>query len=294
MTSYLVSVASFAVIYGLLAVGLSVQWGMAGLVNFGQVAFFAIGAYVYAIATLAGWHPVTAMAAAVVVAGVMGAGVAGTTLRLRRDFLALVTLGFGEVVRLFVTNEAWLTGGASGLPGVPRLFPASPGPWGDLPYLLFLVGLSAVVLVIVRMIQVSPFGRVLSVIREDETVATFLGRNVFKFKIQAFAIGAGIGGLAGCLFVQYISLAVPEQFLPVVTIYAWIAVMLGGQKNPPGAFIGASCMMLLLETTRFAKDYVPWIQSEQLAAGRIVLVGVLLILLVKCFPNGVFVPKEKN
>ncbi|MEA2781983.1 MAG: branched-chain amino acid transport system permease protein [Rhodospirillaceae bacterium] len=287
MTSYLLTVGVFGCLYGLLAMGLSIQWGLTGLVNFGQVAFFALGAYGSAILSLQGVPIVASMLAGTVVAGLVGAFVATSTLRLREDYLALVTLGLGEVIRLFATNEMWLTGGAGGLPGIPRLFPFSASGLGDLPFLALALILVAATWFFLHRSDRSPFGRVLKAIREDEAVPRSLGRNVFSFKVQAFTAGAAIAGLSGAFFAHYVSLAIPDQFLPIVTIYAWVAVMLGGQGNHLGAFVGAICLMAVLELTRFAKDYMPFLQGEQLAAARVMLVGVLLIVLVKYFPNGV-------
>lgn len=287
MTSYLISVGVFGCVYGLIALGLSIQWGLAGLVNFGQVAFFAIGAYVSAILSLRGIPIAASILAAVLLAGAAGACLATTTLRLRDDYFALVTLGAGEVVRLIAVNEMWLTGGSGGLTGIPRIFPFSNSQFEDLPYLVLALVAVATVYFWLRICDASPFGRILKAIREDEDVPRSLGRDIFGFKVRAFAAGAMIAGLSGALFAHYISVASPEQFLPLVTIYAWIAVMFGGAGNHLGAFVGALCLMAILELTRFAKDYLPFLEGEQLASARIILVGLLLIILVKYFPNGV-------
>lgn len=287
MISYLISVGIFGCFYGLLAMGLSIQWGMAGLVNFGQVAFFALGAYGSAILSLNGVPIYLSVPAGMFLAGLVGALLATTTLRLREDYLALVTLGLGEVIRLVAVNEMWLTGGAAGLPGVPRIFPYATTQFDGLWFLMLALLAVAVTYGVLEIISRSPFGRVLKAIREDEAVPRSLGRNVFSFKVQAFATGAVIAGLAGALFAHHLSLVVPDQFLPVVTVYAWIAVMLGGQGNHLGAFIGALCLMAVLELTRFAKDLLPFLENEQLAAARIIIVGVLLISLVKFCPDGV-------
>jgi len=216
-----------------------------------------------------------------------GACLATTTLRLRDDYFALVTLGAGEVVRLIAVNEMWLTGGGGGLPGISADLSFLGQPVRDLPYLV--LGLVAVAIVYfwLRSCDASPFGRILKAIREDEDVPRSLGRDIFAFKVQAFAAGAMIAGFSGALFAHYISVASPDQFLPVVTIYAWIAVMFGGAGNHLGAFVGALCLMTILELTRFAKDYLPFLEGDQLASARIILVGLLLIVLVKYCPNGV-------
>lgn len=293
MTSYLITVGVFGCLYGLLAMGLNMQWGMAGLVNFGQVGFFALGAYGSAIISQQGVAIPLSILLGTLLAGFAGALVGSSALRLRDDYLALVTLGFGEVVRLIALNEQWLTGGASGLPDIPRLFPFAPNELADLPFLVLGLVLVGAVFIALEICAGSPFGRVLKAIREDEVIPHSLGRNVFAFKVQAFTTGAMIAGLSGAIFAHYVTFAAPDQFLPVVTIYAWIAVMLGGRGSHLGAFAGAICLMAVLELTRFAKDYLPFLEGEQLAAARIIVVGVLLVVLVKYFPNGVLVRTRK-
>lgn len=150
MTAYLLTVLSIGVIYGLLSIGLSVQWGLAGLVNFGQVAFFAIGAYTSAILSMSGVPLFISIPAGGLLSAGFGAIIAASCLRLRQDYLALVTLGFGEVVRMVAVNEQWLTGGASGIPGIPRLLDSR----SDLLPLLLIVAVVVVCLWVISLLRI--------------------------------------------------------------------------------------------------------------------------------------------
>ena len=286
MTGYLVAIATLVGIRALLALGLNVQWGMTGLVNLGVVAFFGIGAYTSGLLAVAGVALPLAWAAALVTSGVAGAALALAALRLREDYLAIVTLGGAEVVRLFLLNETWLTRGANGITGIPRPLAA----WFPAHYDLFYLGLVVlavgVVYVVLERVRRSPFGRVLRAIREDETVAAVAGKTVVRFKVQAFVIGAVIAGLAGILFGHYLAYIEPNMFLPQETLFVWLALILGGSGNNRGAIAGAVLLLGLLEGSRFAKDLIPFLTGVRLAAAQQMLVGLLLVVLMIKRPEG--------
>ena len=286
MTGYLVAIATLVGIRALLALGLNVQWGMAGLVNLGVVAFFGIGAYTSGLLAVAGVALPLAWAAALVTSGVAGAALALAALRLREDYLAIVTLGGAEVLRLFLLNETWLTRGANGITGIPRplaeWFPAH----YDLFYLGLVVLAVGVVYAVLERVRRSPFGRVLRAIREDETVAAVAGKTVVRFKVQAFVIGAVIAGLAGILFGHYLAYIEPNMFLPQETLFVWLALILGGSGNNRGAIAGAVLLLGLLEGSRFAKDLIPFLTGVRLAAAQQMLVGLLLVVLMIKRPEG--------
>jgi branched-chain amino acid transport system permease protein len=285
---YLVAMAILWTFYALLALALNLQWGFAGLVNFGHVAFFAIGAYTSGLLALAGVPFPAAFAAAAALAAVLGLVVALTTLRLQEDYLAVVTLGFAETVRLVILNETWLTEGARGLPGIPA--PLRPRFTGGYELFYLALGLVVVVLVFVvaERIRTAPFGRVLRAIREDPVVPAAAGKNVPFFKLQAFALGAAVAGMAGSLYAHYLTFLSPEQFDSTVTIYVWIAVIVGGSGNNKGVLLGALVLMGLLEGSRFLKDLVPVFSDVRLAAIRLMIVGLLLILFMMFRPDGVW------
>jgi branched-chain amino acid transport system permease protein len=286
VTGYLVAIAILVGIRALLTLGLNVQWGLAGLVNLGVVAFFAIGAYTSALLAVGGAPLAAAWPAAIALASLAGVGLAMVALRLREDYLAIVTLGFSEVLRLFLLNETWLTRGANGVTGIPRPLHATFAGHYDLFYLgLVLVALALVYWALERLRR-APFGRVLRAIREDETVAAVAGKPVFRFKVQAFALGAAVAGLAGIFFAHYLAYVEPNMFLPQESLFVWLALILGGSGNNRGALLGSAVLLGLLEGSRFLKDVIPFLTGVQLAAAQQILVGVVLVVLMIRRPEG--------
>lgn len=294
MIDYLVAMGTLWGFYALLALGLNLQWGMAGLVNFGLVAFFAVGAYTSALVTLAGASFPVGLAAGACLAAVLGLIVALSTVRLREDYLAVVTLGAAEIVRLVVLNEVWLTEGARGLPGIPQPLQGHFTTGYGLFYLALVVLAVAISFVLAEAIRRSPFGRVLRAIREDADVTAVAGKNVLAFKLQAFVLGAGIAGVAGSLYAHYLTFLSPDQFDPTVTIYVWIAVIVGGSGNNRGVLMGALILMGLLEGTRFLKDLVPAISGVRLAALRLMFVGFLIIVFMMFRPEGLWKEEKQS
>jgi branched-chain amino acid transport system permease protein len=293
MISYLAAIATLVGIRALLTLGLNVQWGLTGLVNLGIVAFFAVGAYTTGLLTVAGVALPLAWAAAIVLAVLAGIVMAMVSLRLREDYLAIVTLGFAEVLRLFLLNEAWLTRGANGVTGIPRPLHTLFGRHYDLFYLAVVLTAVALVYGALQRVSRSPFGRVLRAIREDETVASVAGKSVFHFKVQAFAVGAAIAGLAGIFFAHYLAYIEPNMFLPQETLFVWLALILGGSGNNRGALLGSVVLLGLLEGSRFAKDVIPFLTGVRLAAAQQMLVGLILVALIVYRPEGLL-PERKE
>jgi len=291
MIAYLVAIATLVGVRALLTLGLNVQWGLTGLVNLGVVAFFAVGAYTSALLAVAGVPLAAAWPAAVTLATAAGAGLAMVALRLREDYLAIVTLGFGEVLRLFLLNEAWLTRGANGVTAVPRPLHAQFAGHYDLFYFALVLVVVALVYLALERLRRSPFGRVLRAIREDEVVAAVAGKPVFRFKVQAFALGAGVAGLAGILFAHYLAYIEPNMFLPQESLFVWLALILGGSGNNRGALLGSAVLLGLLEGSRFVKDVIPFLTGVRLAAAQQILVGVVLVVLMIWRPEGLLPEK---
>jgi len=291
MIAYLTAIATLVGVRALLTLGLNVQWGMAGLVNLGAVAFFAVGAYTSALLAVGGTPLVFAWPAAIGLAAAAAAGLAMVALRLREDYLAIVTLGFGEVLRLFLLNEAWLTRGANGVTAIPRPLHARFAGHYDIFYLLLVLAMVALVYVALERVRRSPFGRVLRAIREDETVAAVAGKAVFRYKVQAFALGAAVAGLAGILFAHYLAYIEPNMFLPQESLFVWLALILGGSGNNRGALLGSAVLLGLLEASRFAKDVIPFLTGVRLAAAQQMLVGVVLVVLMIRRPEGLLPEK---
>lgn len=288
MLSYAIALLIVAGIYALLTISLDLQYGFTGLVNFGQVGFFAIGAYTTALITLAG-HPIAlGIGAAVLLAALSALPIGALALRLREDYLAIVTLGFSEVVRLVILNEEWLTKGSLGLPGVPRPFAGLGVGSAELAFLGLVVACNVAVVLLIRRVVGSPFGRLIQAIRDNEVTVVSLGKSPPGAKVRALVLGAGIAGLAGAVYAHYITYVVPDQFLPLVTFYVWMAMILGGVGSLRGALAGAGVLVLILEGTRFVRDLFPGILAVQMASVRLALVGLLLVLFVLYRPHGLF------
>jgi len=287
MVNYLIAMATFAGIYGLLALSLNLIWGLAGMVNLGLAGFFAVGAYASALVTTAlAWPIALGLIAALAAAGLAGVALTLVTVRLREDYLAIVTLGFAEVVRLVALNETWLTRGADGISGVPGPFRAALGAQFNLAYLGFVLAWLAIALLLVERLRLSPFGRVLRAIRDDQQVAAVAGKNVLAIKLKAFAIGAALAGFAGALYGHYTSYVAPDMFEPLVTIYVFLALVAGGTGNNRGAVLGAFLLLAVLEGTRFLAGWAPGLSGAQTAALREMLVGGLLIVVLLARPRG--------
>jgi branched-chain amino acid transport system permease protein len=287
MLSYAVFVLAVGGVYALLALSLNLVWGGVGMVNLGLAGFFAVGAYASALATKLGGVPVPLGLALGFGAGALaGLVVTFSTLRLRDDYLAIVTLGFAEVVRLVASNEIWLTNGTDGISGIPRPF-AAPTPFAfNAWYLAFVSAVVALVFWLVRRLDRAPYGRALRAIREDQQVAAVAGKAVTRFKAEAFSLAAAIAALAGAMYGHFTSFVAPDLFQPLITIYIFLAVTAGGTGRPAGALAGAYAVIVFLEATRFVAEAIPRISPLQAAAAREALVGVALILLLRWRPAG--------
>lgn len=288
MESYLAAVGIIALIYMLLAIGLNLQYGYTGLINFGHVAFFAIGAYASALLTLQGWPLAPAFVVGMVVAGLAAYPVGLLSLRLSDDYLAIVTLGFAETVRLVIQEEKWLTQGVQGLPGIPRIFQSlGVGGYAELATLLMLVACNGVAIALLVHLVRSPYGRLIQAIRDDEVAVKALGKDPARLKVQVFMLGAALAGLAGAFYAHFITYLSPDQFLPLVTFYVWIAVIIGGPGRTSGAVVGSLILMTFLEGSRFARDLIPGVSEVQMASVRLAIVGLALILFTIYLPQGI-------
>ena len=287
MLNYLLFIATIGGVYALLALSLNLIWGGAGMVNLGLAGFFAVGAYASALATTAAHAPIlVGWALALIAAGAAGLVVTLSTTRLREDYLAIVTLGFAEVVRLVAANEIWLTRGTDGISGIPGPWKSALGRDFNAVYFVILLVVLAAVFMLMRRIDRSPYGRALRAIREDAQVAQVAGKPVLRFKAQTFALSAAIAGLAGALYGHFTSYIAPDLFLPLITVYVFLAVASGGVGNPKGALIGAFLLIALLETARFFVELIPAVTAVQRAALKELLIAVTLILVLRLMPGG--------
>ncbi len=296
MEHYIVAMAVTAGIYAVMALGMNVIWGMAGLINLGLVGFFAVGAYTSGLLTLKlGWPIPVGIVAGAVAASLVGVIVAMITVELRGDYLAIVTLGFAETMRVVMSNELWIANGTDGLSGIPGPFRQALGPHlFNLQFLVILIVVTIVLYFLFERLAQAPFGRVLRGIREDEQVVQVAGKNVVLFKVKAFAIGTGALGLAGALYAHFSSFIAPDLFAPLLTLYIKLSLLAGGLGNNLGAIVGAVLVVFFLESSRFVIPLIPEISAVQGAALRECLIALALLVVLRVRAQGLIPEKIAN
>lgn len=302
--SLLLTVAIIMGIWGLMGLGLNLNYGDTGLLNFAHVGFFGIGAYTSAILTVppptgqladrvVGFDlPIlVGIIAATLVAALAGLLFALPSAQLDGDYFAIVTLSLAEIARFVLTNEGWLTAGVKGLNNIPR--PLSGAITFD--YNIFYLGLIIVVTIasvfVLKRVTDSPFGRIMHAIREDEQVPKALGKNTYRTKIKSFMIAAGLAGLAGGLWAHWSYALTPFQFNPNITFLIWTGIILGGLGSHYGALLGTFLIVFLREVTRLLPNDIPFASDMQFI--RLILVGALLIAVLYFRPHGILGDKER-
>jgi len=268
----------------LMALGLNIVVGKSGLLDLGYVAFFAIGAYTQGIlSTLYGWNTWEIMPFGIGFAMVAGVILGLPALRLRGDYLAIITLGFGEIIRIVAINLS-ITGGPNGIPGIPNP-PSIFGLKFDLmhPQIYFWLVLAMILLVVwmVRRFTVRRPGRAWEAIRQDEDVAALMGVNTLIYKLWSFVIGAAVGGAAGVLYASKVAVISPDMFKFDVSILILACVVFGGIGNIWGVIMGAAILAYLPERIRFISE------------ARQLVFGAVLILMMNMRPDGLL-PRKKR
>jgi ABC-type branched-subunit amino acid transport system permease subunit len=299
--------------YALAALGLAVQFGFTGLLNFGQAGFMAIGGYAFAITTLRLGFPfwlavLCTIAATTVMALILGV----PTLRLRADYLAIVTIAAAEIVRYVVKTPDLipLTGGSDGLNGSSVTFdalnPIPPGTYGfgalrydENDLWIIIVGWAFVIIValLVRQLMRSPWGRVIKGIREDEDAVRSLGKNVFSYKMQSLILGGALGGLATIINIIPTSLQ-PDNYGTQTTFFLLTIILLGGATTVFGPLVGAIVFWVVLSladgvlSLLITAHLLP-ISTVQQGPIRFMIVGVALMLIVIFKPSGLVGKKRE-
>jgi branched-chain amino acid transport system permease protein len=280
-------------VYIALAIGLNVVVGYAGLLDLGYVAFFAIGGYAMAVlGTMWGWNFWEILVVGVLATSVSGLILGAPTLRLRGDYLAIVTLGFGEIVRISAQNTDAI-GGPRGIAGIPHpptlsnfeIFGIRPLRYGLLdprPYYYLLVFLIVLTIIFVKRLENSRVGRSWAAIREDEDAAELMGVPTFRYKLGAFAIGAAIGGAVGVVWASKVISIIPANFPFFLSATILAAVVLGGSGNIPGVMLGAFLIAWLPERFRVFQDY------------RVLLFGAALVLMMALRPEGIWPSRRRQ
>ncbi len=303
-----VRIANFAVLYVVLALGLNIVVGFAGLLDLGYIAFYAVGAYAYALLAsphfglhLPFWAILPIGAALAALFGIL---LGAPTLKLRGDYLAIVTLGFGEIVRIFLNNLSQpvnITRGPQGIAGIDPVriagvdFSRSDTVLGVVVsgpikyYYLLLALLLGIVLVTIRL-QDSRIGRAWEAIREDEVAARAMGIDTTALKLLAFALGASFGGVAGGMFAAIQSFISPESFVLVESVMVVAMVVLGGMGNIPGVILGAVLLAFVPEVLRWTVEPVQralfgrmLVEPEVI---RMLIFGFALVLVMLYRPAG--------
>jgi len=298
LISYGAFFLTLALTYAIMCLGLNVQWGQTGLFNVGVAGFIGIGAYVSALLTtpdaadhLGGFDMpiVVGWLAAALVSGLASVLLGALTVRLRSDYLAIATFGFAVVVQLALLNLQSLTGGPFGISFIPRPF----GWLASDPLSFGLLNLATLVLITggvyfgLEHLMRSPWGRVLRAIREDEAAATALGKDATSFRIQAFAVGGAIMGLAGAVQGHFIGYISPDGYVPILTFQVWAMLIVGGAGNNRGAILGAIVVWALWAASgALISDLVPPDQQARASALKIVMIGVGICLVLLLRPRG--------
>ncbi|MDR2450981.1 MAG: high-affinity branched-chain amino acid ABC transporter permease LivM [Candidatus Accumulibacter sp.] len=298
---YVIDTATTVLIYVMLGWGLNVVVGLAGLLDMGHAAFYAVGAYAYALlSTRFGWGFWEALPVAALIAAVFGLAVGWPSLRLRGDYLAIVTLGFGEIIRVVLLNGAEFSGGPNGISQIPRpsFFGLPFAPPGEAPtfaaffglefspmhrilflyYVILMLALltNALVLRLRRL----PIGRAWEAMREDEIACRALGMNVTHIKLSAFALGAVLGGVAGVFFAARQGFISPESFTFNESAIILAIVVLGGMGSQFGVVLASLVLVLLPEIGRDFAEY------------RMLLFGAAMILIMIWRPGGILAQRE--
>ena len=317
-TGFWINVGVLVAVYGIFALGLQLNVGYTGVVNFGQAGFMAVGAYTSVILVVdVGINFYLALPLAIVITMLVSLLIGLSSLRLRTDYFAIATIAFAEIIRYIAQNARGLTGGNQGTISIELesdngifftdgWYIDGPDQWitenilapigldtpdyQGLPLLMF-VWITFLALTFgLRALIRTPWGRVLRAVREDEDAARALGKNAFSYKLQSLAIAAGLGALSGWFLAIHLESVSQETFEPLYTFIGYAILVLGGLASFPGVIVGSLIMWTLLEGMRFAE--LP-LADDKIAALRFVFVGLILILMMAFRPQGVFGKKEE-
>jgi branched-chain amino acid transport system permease protein len=296
-TNFLADAGAFV----LLALGLNIVVGFAGLLDLGYAAFFAIGSYAYAMLAspqfgihLPFW---LLLFVASGIAAIFGILLGAPTLRLRGDYLAIVTLGFGEIVPQTFLNLSQWTGGPNGIGSLdqPVFFGYRFG-FDPLPYYVMVLGLIALAVWLANNLRTSRLGRAWMAIREDELAAAHMGINTTSTKLSAFALGASFSGLAGCALASKLQLVSPDQFMFNVSVFVLAMLVLGGMGNIPGVIVGSLILsslerFILPQTTNFMHGIG---LNVDLTNSRFLIYGAILVMMMLFRPEGLIPSRQRQ
>jgi ABC-type branched-subunit amino acid transport system permease subunit len=299
-----VFVLALAGIYGIFALGLQIQYGVGGIMNFGHVGMMAVSGYSIAVLVIKyQWSFWWAAFFGVVLAAFLGALLGLTTLRLSGDYFAIASIAFAEITRYWILNTDSVTGGTQGTLAIPS--PSGFGGYTDQPdkiltwisdllypivgdeasrdmAMIFIVWPFLFLLILISSrLQQTSWARVLRATREDDDVPRSLGKNVFRFRLQTLIIGSVFGGIAGVFWALQFALLAPEDFLRIVTFYGWMILILAGATRVKGLIIASIFFGFLYGSTRFLEFWpLSLLCTPERAYVSVLLVGLVIVLLM--------------
>ncbi|WP_394559535.1 branched-chain amino acid ABC transporter permease [Aquipseudomonas alcaligenes] len=276
MFDFLIAMLTIASLYGLMALGLNLQAGYAGLLNFGHIAFAGLGAYATGILLQAGWSPLAGIGLGVLLAMALGWCIARLGRQLGSDYWGIATLAIAEILRVIATNEGWLTGGAQGIGAIPALFENFSRQANALLFLCICLGTLLLAALACERLAAGRFGRALRLMREEPQLAACLGYDLTSLKSRAIMTGAAITAIAGSLYAHYMSFVGPDYLLASETFLLWTMLMIGGLGNTRGVLLGVVLVQAAYIMVPFAKDHLGF-SSDLAGALRLGLIGVILL-----------------
>lgn len=271
---YIIQLLNIAILNAIVVLGLNFVTGWAGQINFGQAAFYGLGAYTTAIATKSGlpWITTPFLSAVVVIAASLMLGL--PTMRLRTYYLAMTTIGFGEIIRLIIVHWEPVTGGTSGLRAIPPISIFGIEPQGQVQHYYLLVATLLIAVIVAARVRHSVLGRAMIATRDSEIAAEQSGVDTTRTKLLAFMIGAVYAGLAGCLYASSIRFISPDSFSATQAILLMTMLIVGGMGSIAGCVIGAMTLTILPEALRFLGQWY------------LVLYGLGVITVIVLAPGG--------
>ncbi len=280
---YVLHILIFMGIYGIAAASFNLLVGYAGLFSLAHAAFFGVGAYSSALLTLRlHWPPLAAAAAGIAIAGILSSLVALPSLRVSGDYLVVTSFGIQVLLYTVFLNWTGLTRGAMGLPGIPPASLFGLQVTGHLGYLALTLAAVAGTVWVLRRVVLSPFGRVLKGIREDEVAVEALGKHVYRFKVLAFVVAGSLASVGGSLFAHYVSFIDPYSFTLDESVFLLGSVIVGGTATLRGPLVGAVVLVGVPELLRLVG-----LPQNVAAALRQMLFGALLVVFMRFRPHGI-------
>jgi len=292
MLNFFLLILIYTAIYAFMSLGQNLITGYTGMLSLCSAGFFAIGSYTTAILmTKLGWSFWATVPVAILLSALLGMLIGLPTLRLKGDYLAIATLGFAEIVRNVINNWDSLTNGPMGIQRIPMIevFGIQISPYSKYGFLFMEIIMLAICYFLLERLVKSRMGRALEAIREDEIAASSMGINVTKYKVWAFAIGAGVSGIAGCLQACFVLSVSPGSYVFMVSIMVLCTVVLGGMGNFLAVILGAFLIQFI--------SYLPQLiglSSIIPAQAKQIIFGLILVVMMIYRPQGILGRKARN